>query len=286
MEIMLDIGSGLKIAKVNIEELREQDLNASHMDKKTFERLTANISKDKRLESLPFVCTTDKGLEIISGHHRVRAARSASITDIFVILDDTGLSRNEIMSKQLSHNSIQGEDNMQLVKEIYAMIDDADQKLAAYIDADLDLTFDKAKVEDVVVDFDIKHILVSFLTFEKAVFDRAAEKLSGQYDELYLAEMKYLEQFTQATTRVGKEYDIRAMSTILSKMAEITLAHMGEEMDDPERVALRDIFGTAYIPAEAAETVRRCIEKMKKDGDITNTNKWQALEYLAAEYLG
>ena len=38
MEILLDIGNGLKIAKANIDELHEQDLNARHMDKKMFER--------------------------------------------------------------------------------------------------------------------------------------------------------------------------------------------------------------------------------------------------------
>ena len=69
-------------------------------------------------------------------------------------------------------------------------------------------------------------------------------------------------------------------------MAEIVLQHLGEEIDAAERTAIRDIIGTAYIPAEAAETIRAAIEKMKKNGDITNANKWQALEYMAADYLG
>lgn len=286
MEILLDIGAGLKIAKVNVEELREQDLNARHMDKKMFERLSANIRHDARLESLPFVAQTERGLEIVSGHHRVRAARSADLNEIFIILDDTGLSQDEIRSKQLSHNSLQGEDNMQLVKEIYAMIEDADQKLSAYIDADLELMFDKAQVKDVTIDFDIKHILVTFLTYEKAVFDRAAEKINGKYDELYVADMKQIEPFTQAMTRAGKEYDIRATSTLFSKMAEIVLQHLGEEIDEAERTAIRDIIGTAYIPTEAAQTIQAAIDKMKKNGEITNANKWQALEYMAADYLG
>lgn len=96
MEKMLDIGNGLKIAKVNIEELREHDLNARSMNSAMFERLTANIKKDNRLESLPFVAETENGIEIVSGHHRVRACRSAGITEIFVILDDTGLDRNKM----------------------------------------------------------------------------------------------------------------------------------------------------------------------------------------------
>lgn len=286
MEIMLDLGAGLKIAKVNVEELREQDLNARHMDKKMFERLSANIRHDARLESLPFVAQTERGLEIVSGHHRVRAARSANLNDIFIILDDTGLSQDQIRSKQLSHNSLQGEDNMQLVKEIYAMIDDADQKLAAYIDADLELMFDKAQVKDVAIDFDIKHILVTFLSYEQAVFNRAAEKINGQYEELYVADMKQLEPFTQAMNRAGKEYDIRATSTLFAKMAEIVLEHLGEEIDEAERTAIRDLVGTAYIPTDAAQVVQQAIKKAEKEGIISGKNRWQLFEYLCADYIG
>lgn len=286
MEIMLDIGQGLKIAKVHVDELKEQDVNARTMDKKMFERLTANIQKDKRLESLPFCAQAADGLQIVSGHHRVRASRSAGITEIYIILDDTGLDKNKIRSKQLSHNSLQGVDNEQLVREIYAMIDDAEQKLAAFIDPNLELTFEKAQIKDIVVDFDIKTVLVSFLSYQQATFERAAQMLDGKYDKLYVADLQQCKPFMEMLKRLGKEYDVRSMSTTFTKMAEIALEHLGEEQVEGERVAVRDIIGTAYIPPESAETLKKAIEKMKKKGDITAKNRWQALEYLAAEYLG
>lgn len=286
MEKMLDIGNGLKITKVNIEELREQDLNARSMNGNMFERLTANIKKDNRLESLPFCAETENGLEIVSGHHRVRACRTAGITEIFVILDDTGMDRNKIRSKQLSHNSIQGEDNTQLVKEIYALIDDAEQKLAAYIDPELEDILDKVSTKDVTFDLDIKTILVNFLSYEADIFQKAAEKLNKAYDSIYVADIKNLEPFMECIKRVGKEYDIRAMNTTFSKMAEIVLEHLGEEQESEERIALRDIFGTAYIPCEVGEVLKQVVEKLKKSGDISNSNKWQALEYMAADFVG
>lgn len=285
MEKMLDIGNGLKIAKVNIEELREQDLNARSMNSAMFERLTANIKKDNRLESLPFVAETENGIEIVSGHHRVRACRSAGITEIFVILDDTGLDRNKIRSKQLSHNSIQGEDNMQLVKEIYAMIDDAEEKLAAYIDADMEEILDKVTTKDVTFDLAIKTILVNFLSYEEETFQRCAEKLNGMYDSIYLADLKNVEPFMECIKRVGKEYDIRAMNTTFSKMSEIVLQYLGEEPEEGERIALRDIFKTAYIPSESATVIQEAVKKAEKDGTITSKNKWQLIEYLCADYL-
>lgn len=74
-EKCLELGNGLEIWKVNIEDLKEQDVNARYMKAEMFERLTENIKGDGRLESLPFCALTDKGIEIVSGHHRIRAVR-------------------------------------------------------------------------------------------------------------------------------------------------------------------------------------------------------------------
>ncbi len=285
MEKLLDLGSGLKIARVNIEELREQDLNARSMDSKMFERLTANIKNDQRLESLPFVAETDAGLEIVSGHHRVRACRSAGVTEIFIILDDTGLSRSKIRSKQLSHNSIQGEDNQQLVKEIYALIDDAEDKLAAYIDAGIEEMFDKVTTKDVTFDLSVQTVLVNFMSYEREVFERVADRLNATYDAIYAADLASIDPFMAAIKRVGKEYDIRAMNTTFSKMAEIVQTYLGDDVEEDERVALRDIFKSAYVPAESADVIRLAIEKAEKDGDITKNNRWQLIEYLCGDYL-
>lgn len=285
MEKVLDIGNGLKIAKVNIEELREQDLNARVMSSDMFNRLAANIKKDNRIESLPFVAETEKGLEIVSGHHRVRACRTAGITEIYIILDDTGLDRDSIRSKQLSHNSLQGEDNKQIVKEIFDLIDDAEKKLEAYINPELNDILDKMSIKDVTFDVDIKNILVTFLSYEKETFERCAQKLNDAYSELYVADINSLKEFSACIKRINKEYDIRAMNTVFTKMAEIVLEHMGEEIEDYERMALRDVFKSAYIPKDSADVILQAIKKAEKDGVISNKNKWQILEYWAADYL-
>jgi hypothetical protein len=71
---ILELGSGLELWKVHSSSLREQDVNARSMPKAMFERLSQTIAHDKRLESLALCAKTEKGLEIISGHHRTRAA--------------------------------------------------------------------------------------------------------------------------------------------------------------------------------------------------------------------
>jgi len=74
-EQLLQLEQGLEIWRVHIDELREQDINARSQPKAMFDRLAATIRRDKRLEALPLVAATENGLEIVSGHHRVRASR-------------------------------------------------------------------------------------------------------------------------------------------------------------------------------------------------------------------
>ena len=123
---ILELGNGLELWKVHPSSLREQDVNARSMPKAMFERLAQTIARDKRLESLPLCAKTERGLEIISGHHRVRAATAAGISEMFVLVDATGLTRSQIAAKQLAHNAIEGQDNEQLLAEIYRQIEDAE----------------------------------------------------------------------------------------------------------------------------------------------------------------
>src|SRR2546427_679740 len=101
-ERILELGNGLELWKVHASTLREQDVNARSMPKAMFERLSQTIARDKRLESLPLCAKTESDFEIISGHHRTRAATAAGLSELFVLVDVTGLSRSQIAAKQLA----------------------------------------------------------------------------------------------------------------------------------------------------------------------------------------
>src|SRR5436190_24382328 len=94
-EKVLDLGNGLELWKVHPSALREQDVNARSMPKAMFERLSQTIGRDKRLKSLPLCARTEKGLEIISGHHRTRAGNAAGLPDLLTLEDGTGLTRSQ-----------------------------------------------------------------------------------------------------------------------------------------------------------------------------------------------
>ena len=81
-EMIYDMGSGLIIAKVPLDGVKEQDINARIMKNEMQDQLTANIKNRGQLESLPFFCLVENQIEIISGHHRVKSARAAGMKEI------------------------------------------------------------------------------------------------------------------------------------------------------------------------------------------------------------
>ncbi|HZX21027.1 MAG TPA: ParB N-terminal domain-containing protein [Clostridia bacterium] len=284
-EKMLDLGQGLEIWKVDVDELREQDINARAMSKPMFDRLSLTIKNDARLETLPFCALTDKGIEIVSGHHRTRALRAAGLRDLFAIVDVTGLSRDKIKAKQLAHNAIQGDDNEQIVKQIYQSIEDANVKLEAFIDKDLDMEIKKVQISDIIVDLNYRTVLLTFLPTEKEYFEEIAEEINKQYDGMYLADKEKFQDFVDIINKIDKEYDIRSVTTALGKMVEISAEYLGKGIPETEAKALRDIFKTAYIPMGPAEVIEQALEKMTEKKEITSKNIWQAIEYWAADYL-
>ncbi|MGA2075969.1 MAG: hypothetical protein ABSH52_20980 [Terriglobia bacterium] len=85
--------------------------------------------------------------------------------------------------------------------------------------------------------------------------------------------------------KIREEYDVRVVADIIGKMADLALQAAGVLVDDTERVHLKDLLGTAWVPKGAAAVIREAVQKMVKAGDIGQTNRWQALEFWAAEYL-
>jgi hypothetical protein len=263
---ILELGNGLELWKVHPSILREQDVNARSMPKAMFERLAQTIARDKRLESLPLCAKTERGLEIISGHHRVRAATAAGISEMFVLVDVTGLTRSQIAAKQLAHNAIEGQDNDQLLAEIYRQIEDAESKLEAFIDEKLDIEIPKVKIEGLDVEIDFKTVLLIFLPRVKERLDRALEYLrsSGQrLDGVYIAADSDYAPLEKAVRKINEEYDVRVVADIIGKMADLALEACGASVQGPERVHLKDLFGSTWIPKEAATVITQIMHRLR-----------------------
>lgn len=289
-EIIYDMGTELYIAKVQLAELKEQDINARIMKNEMQDQLTANIKNRGQLESLPLIALMGEKLEIISGHHRVKSAREAGLKEIIVILDKSGLTRSKAASKQLAHNAISGFDDESTLREIVKLMDDVDDMMESYIGKEILEEpleqFDKLNTP--AVQFDFKTIAFAFLPNQIRDLDALMKNLDGSCAEIIgVAAYEQCEKFVETLDKYQQFTDIRNVGAAVHSMIDAANEKMDDAGFDPDMdwTYLAKVFGSAAIPVESAEVIKKALKKAEKDGTITSKNKWQMIEYWAADYL-
>lgn len=291
-EQIADMGSGLIIAVVHAECIREQDINARIMKNEMQRQLTDNIKKRGQLESLPFCALTEGGnrIEIISGHHRIRSGKDAGIKQFFVILDVSGLNRSRIVAKQIAHNAISGFDDQSTLKELAKMMEDVDDMIESYAGKDI-LAEPEAELEKYLaptVEFDWKNLTFTFLPHQIADLQKLIDALENtKPDFLGVADIEQHKPFLETLTKYQQFANVKNTGAAIHAMIKCT-EQMFEDIgytEDSEWVQLTGIFGSSAVPAEAAEVIQEAVKKMVDEGVVGAKNKWQAIEYLAADYL-
>lgn len=227
-EKLLDMGNGLAIYLVHLDALREQDKNARVMSPSKFERLVANIGNDARLESLP-LCVAKKAIggdhlefHIISGHHRTRAARKAGLKEIHVLVHEGDLSRDEIVAKQLAHNALNGEDDAQVLKELFEEIEAIDERLYSGISDDefKNLTAPKIDMEEIGMNFDYEVVEMIFLKSDFEKYDELLQTLNKDAKLEYVDHAQY-ERFKATVRKVFNRDDVRNATAAIVRMMDI-----------------------------------------------------------------
>ena len=289
-EKIYDMGTGLIIAKVPLDKVREQDINARIMKKEMQDQLTANIKNRGQLESLPLLVEKDGVLEIISGHHRIKSARAAELKEIVAIIDVSGLSRSKIAAKQLAHNAISGFDDQDVLKEICKMLDDVDDMLESFIGKDIleEPLEQYDKLLSPAVQFDFKNITFSFLPHQVRDMDALVKSLESSAPEIIgVAPYEQCKHFIEALARYQKFSDIRNVGAAIHSMIESVTEKMdGAGFNEEEDwTYLTKLFGSNAIPAESAATITKAIKKAEKEGTVTSKNRWQLIEAWATDYL-
>ncbi|WP_027406175.1 ParB N-terminal domain-containing protein [Anaerovibrio sp. RM50] len=292
-EKIAEMGSGLIIAKVPAECIREQDVNARVMKNEMQKQLTDNIKKRGQLESLPFCALTCNGtkIEIISGHHRIQSGKDAGIKEFFVILDISGLNRSNIVAKQIAHNAIAGFDDKSTLKELAKMLEDVDDMIESYAgkeflqepDAELD------KFLSPTVEFDWKNIVFTFLPHQVKDLNKLIDTLqSVKPDFIGYSDVGEYKEFIEAIAKFQNMANVKNTGAAIHAMIKSTEDLVGDVgfTDDKEWVQLTAIFGGSAIPAESAETIKEALAKVMSDCEIGNKEKWKAIELWATDYLG
>lgn len=279
IEVIAELEDGICLAKVELSALVEQDVNARVMDDAKFGQLVENIRKRGTLEQLPYCALTDRGVEIVSGHHRTRAARLAGLKEVDVLLDRSKLTRSAIAAKQLAHNAIEGVDDEDMVRRIAAIITDVDDMLESAIDQKF---FEKAEQEakqlpQVKVDWDWKTVQFQWLPEDFGDFDRLVEQ-SGKAELEGVAPLPQFDSFVEALKKTEKFCDVKNVGVAVSVMVKKALGEYSPD-DCGEVVPVARVFGRAAIPKETADKLKAKVNDLIDEGLIENP--WELFDYVA-----
>lgn len=225
--------SKLKLKYVRFADIREQDINANVMPTGMFNALVSNVSKHGVLESIPLCATREDSpgtVEVVSGHHRTRAARLAGLEGGVVLLYE-GLSNSEIRAKQLAHNSINGSSDPEVVKAIFEQIEELGDRMESFIDPTV---FDnlptavKFDMVDINLKVDAKTVTVVFLPTQISDFQAAVDLLTDQPDAVYLAHRRDFDGFKEALLSTKEELEIVSQPTAFAAMARLALERLAQ----------------------------------------------------------
>ena len=236
-KLLAQVGENLELWEVELDEIREQEVNANTMPPEMFDRLVTNIKKEGRLESLPFTCKREGYFELISGHHRTRAARSAELGKIRILADTRNLSRDQVIAKQLAHNSIDGKDDMETLKQLYGEMNDIDSILESYIDPN-ELFADGEKVpydmSNVAVDLPWATINLTFLPEHLEKFESLIKNINPDSQLVGVVDKELFQRFREAVIEVGKIDNIKMTGAVVARMIEIAELYIRENQPEDE----------------------------------------------------
>lgn len=285
------VGDGLEVRLVDPKTLREQEVNAQVMKPRQFSQLVENVKARGQLESLPYCAQPDPDgpIEIVSGHHRVRAAIAAQLKLIPALVDTRPQTRSAIVAKQIAHNALVGESDAEVLRRMIDTIDNPDDLLATGLEPDQLPTPDASTdfIGPPSVDFEWRNLTFTFVPRQFDKFDDLCKTVDGRQDLIGVAPLECFDNFARAVAKFARIRDIRSIGTAIATLTDIATAELADidEPADPTWVPLAKIVGTTSIPPDVAALLQQLIQKLETAGDITPNARWRALELAAADLL-
>lgn len=231
----------LELIMIDPKKLKGQRVNARYMKAETMNRLRENIKKAGTLESLPLVYLEEGGdYYIISGHHRVEAACEAQLPLILALVDKPA-SHDEVVSKQLAHNSLSGEDDKVLLAELFKSIQDIEWRMRSGLNDEIgkisydSLSFKLAALQEFMVLF----IPEDIEKFDEVMEQLAGDVVTGSRSVVRMAPKEDWKRFAEVLRKVKKFEDIKSNGIALGRMVELAaerIEQLKKEAVDGSRV--------------------------------------------------
>lgn len=249
--------------KVDPRELQLLTKNARRMSQRQFMQLVENIKRDGVLTSLPLVHRhgPEDKLVVLSGNHRTKAAIAAGFTEIDVleVLGDD-LDAERLLAIQLSHNAIAGEDDENILRELYDSLGVMEKLYSGLTDEDFGgvSALDLSKLAIGTVSYETVSLM--FLPEDRETFVNAMENLGRGAAKTvrYVGRLEDFVQFEAAIVAVQDQLGIHNQALALLAMSELALERLeqleiGNADEEADAQSAVDEEGTATTGTEAGE---------------------------------
>lgn len=235
LTLLADLGADLRLYMAPIEALHEQDINARIMPSADHNTLTNNIRRRGRLESVPYCALVDGRVEIVSGHHRIRAARQADLEEIPILLDESNLSRGEIVAKQLAHNRLAGFDDPETLRTLFDSLESIDLILETGLANDLIQVPVMSPMSSVTPGLDIgwQTVSLAFLPHQTINFELLVQALPDS-EFVGIGNVEQFENFVRAARGYGRLKKITSFSTAIAHLTQLALDLLAEADEQEE----------------------------------------------------
>jgi len=288
-----------KLALVDVRDLDFLEKNARYMTNEMFRNLVDNIKRDGGLSSVPLCWKHDGKYRVLSGNHRCMAAIEAGLQEVLVLFTDRELSKQEQIAIELSHNAIDGKDDMAILKELWDEIDDVSLKYYAGLDDKMLEEMEKAALTALSeVKLDYRSLTFLFLPHEVDALEEAfahAVECGGLQDIVYINRIEDFKRLLDAQSKVQASYNVKNSATSLMLILDIFRKHqedlqqgyIDEEgvLKHKRRVPLSSVFGDDNIPAEIALMLKKAVERMVDKGEIEAKRRIDFLRIMTERYL-
>lgn len=289
------------VVRRQLADLTLLDLNARFMRQETYQRLVDNLREDGCLTSTPLIYSGgeyDAGRELVlSGNHRVQAAIDAGIVEADFLLIEQPLPKARQTALQLSHNAIEGEDDLAILKQLYEGIDEIDWRGYAGLDDKTLELLDKIDLESLSeANLDFHTVSLVFLPPEADVARDALESLGKAVDETWVAAYRDYNLVLDALASAHSSHNVGNVATALGVLVALTERHLTDlqegylSPDQPEplhkgHVGLEVVFGTRTVPAATAAALTRALKTASDSGEIEPGKPWQLLDAMIADWM-
>lgn len=191
-----------------------------------FNQLVENLRRDGVLTSTPLIYRD----EILSGNHRAMAAIKAGIEEADCLEIVSELTEQQRVAIQLSHNAIVGQDDVNVLSQLYAVLDLDYKKYSG-------LTDEHFKIDEVDVaglsigNVKYQELVILFLPEEERAFIDAVKRLENdkRTRNRLVGRLADFDLFFSAVTKIKSKKNIHNSAVALRVMAEIALEALEKE---------------------------------------------------------